>query len=233
MAAVASITDPTAFGEIDIEKVFCRDEPALDDASWWGWNVRSLNWDGTSAYDDGTRTILQDYNSSPVGLSLALNNSITSDTKLVNGEIDPSFADHMPFVQTPTFSSNIVGEVSFAARRFDNKEEAPQYAEVALYGLKAGSTIVDSNWKELQRFVVSNTVYETYSYQIPGEGRYCAFRLAVTGVNGIDNPDSRGDSPTCGTEPVRVMIDEIRARFTDTVIFRSGQSWTRRRSMTA
>ena len=205
MAEVASVTDPTAFGEIDIEKVFCRDEPALDEASWWGWNVRSLNWDESSAYDDGSRTILHDYMADPNGMSIALNNSVTEDTQRIDGEVDESFKSSMPFVQTPTFASDIVGEVSFVARRFDNEDEA-QYAEVALYGAKSGNA---STWEPLKRFIVSNTVYQTYSCQMPANSNYSAFRLAVTGVDGIDDPDARGDSPTCGTSPVRVMIDEI------------------------
>ena len=202
-AEVASYTDPTAFGEIDIESVLCRDEPVLDERSWWGWNIRTLNSDETSAYDDGSRTILHDYGT---GLSLAINNSVSEDTKRINGDLDPSFKSYMPFVQTPTFTSNIVGEVSFVARRFDNEDEE-QFAEVALYGAKDGNA---SDWGDpLCRFIVSNTVYETYTYQIQGESGYSAFRLAVTGVDGVDDPARRGPDPECGDKPVRVMIDEI------------------------
>ena len=200
---VASYTDPTAFGEIDIESVLCRDEPVLDERSWWGWNIRTLNSDGSSVYDDGSRTILQDYGT---GLSLAINNSVLEDTKRINGDPDPSFKSYMPFVQTPTFTSNIVGEVSFVARRFDNDDEA-QFAEVTLYGAKDGN---DSDWGDLLcRFIVSNTVYETYTYQIKNKSGYSAFRLAVTGVDGIDDPEARGPNPVYGEKPVRVMIDEI------------------------
>ena len=199
---VASYTDPTAFGEIDIESVLCRDEPMLDERSWWGWNIRTLNSDGSSVYDDGSRTILQDYGT---GLSLAINNSVLEDTKRINGDPDPSFKSYMPFVQTPTFSSNIVGEVSFVARRFDNEDEA-QFAEVTLYGAKDGN---DSDWEILRHFTVSNTIYETYTYQIQNKSGYSAFRLAVTGVDEIDDPEARGPDPEYGEKPVRVMIDEI------------------------
>lgn len=200
---VASYTDPTAFGEIDIESVLCRDEPVLDERSWWGWNIRTLNSDGSSVYDDGSRTILQDYGT---GLSLAINNSVLEDTKRINGDPDPSFKSYMPFVQTPTFTSNIVGEVSFVARRFGNEDEA-QFAEVTLYGAKDGNA---SDWGDpLCRFIVSNTVYQTYTYQIQNKSGYSAFRLAVTGVDGIDDPEARGPDPEYGEKPVRVMIDEI------------------------
>ena len=199
---VASYTDPTAFGEIDIESVLCRDEPVLDERSWWGWNIRTLNSDGSSVYDDGSRTILQDYGT---GLSLAINNSVSEDTKRINGDPDPSFTSYMPFVQTPTFTSNIVGEVSFVARRFDNEDEA-QFAEVTLYGAKDGNA---SDWEILRHFTVSNTIYETYTYQIQNKSGYSAFRLAVTGVYGIDDSEARGLDPEYGEKPVRVMIDEI------------------------
>lgn len=207
---VSGETDPRRFGEVEIENVLVRDEPALDIKSWWGWNLRLLNGDNSSAFDDGSRTYLPDWgvNAGDMGLSLALNNSTSAN--VIRGEAD-AYRQHMPFVQTPTFNEDIVGEVTFKARKFDSTN--PQAAEIRLYGAPQGDVpptdplMIDSGWTELAHFTVTNDVYETFHFRSPGES-YKAFRFGVSGVSGVV-PGARGPAPTEGDEPVRVMIDEV------------------------
>ncbi len=199
--AVADEMDPNNFGEIEITKVLVRDEPALDLSSWWGWNLRTLNF--SDAYDNGMRSYLPDaaQDVDCIGLSLALNNSTVDNVSIDDQEV---IKQHMPFVQTPTFTSNIVGEISFRARKYD-QDDTSQPAEIQLYGATVGTEGDDTKWEALERFIVSNTLYTTYSYQSKSE-KYSAFRLAVTGVEDVLHP---GKKPDKGSKPVRVLIDEV------------------------
>ena len=205
VAAVADETNSANFGEIEITKVLVRDEPTLDLSSWWGWNLRTLNY--SDAYDGGLRTYLPDavQDVDYLGLSLALNNSTVEDVSIDDQEV---IKQHMPFVQTPTFTSNIVGEISFRARVYTTNTVgfvSSEPAEIQLYGATVGTEGDDTKWVALERFIVSNTLYTVYSYKSQSE-KYSAFRLAVTGVENVLYP---GASPTKGTEPVRVLIDEV------------------------
>lgn len=203
--AVQSETNTRLFGEIDITSILVRDEPMANLRSWWGWNMRLINGDGSSVWDDGSRTYLPDWGvmAGDMGFSLALNNSVSAN--VIRDESD-AYKQHMPFVQTPTFVDNIVGEVTFKARKFDT--ENPQAAEVTLYGANTGDPMIpDSAWEKLAHFVVSNDTYEVFHYRAAG-GSYRAFRLGVTGVKDVV-PGGRGDKPTEGDEPVRVMIEDV------------------------
>ena len=205
VTAVAGIEDPTAFGSIEMLKVMCQDEPPIDKGCWWGWNVRTLG----NAEDTEKRMYLPDGKEEPVGYSLALNNSTVDD---VVPEKKREYGKHMPFLQSPSFTNsddNVIGEVSFRARKYDNSGYA-QYAEVAVYGITLDkmNKADDTDWELLTRFVISNTVFTTYSYRAIDDGRYSAIRLGVTGVSGVQN-SSRGPTPICGDTPVRVLIDEV------------------------
>ena len=46
--AVSNSMDTTAFGDVNITEIYCRDEPTLDDSSWWGWNLRTVGDDSNS-----------------------------------------------------------------------------------------------------------------------------------------------------------------------------------------
>ncbi|MCR5413184.1 MAG: DUF2341 domain-containing protein [Kiritimatiellae bacterium] len=200
---VTNVTDTSKFGEIYITDVYCRDEPSLDATSWWGWNLRTLGIDVSGA-DSENRMFLPDYTtvSSKLGLSLGLNNSTTEN--IVSTDAD-TYKQHLPFVQTPTFSSDIVGEVTFKARKYDTDDSQP--AQVTLYGSTTGGE--NSTWTKLAYFVISNATYATYTYKTePGEN-YCAFRLGVTGVAGVTGTDMPSGSPEGYDTPVRVMIDEV------------------------
>lgn len=234
---VATETDITKFGDIYITDVFCRDEPVLDMSSWWGWNLRTLGGD----LDGEKRMLISDMyslvrdetvatNVLVRGLSLALNNSATVDVEPLKGE---AYKAHQPFVQTPTFTSNLVGEVSFKARKYDTLNAQP--AQVTLYGSKSGK--VDDTWVLLNKFVISNSTYNTYSYKTDPspDSAYCAFRLAVTGVDGINDTNVENPKPEGGyASPVRVLIDEVavseavraRVAFRNVGAFRTGLDGT-------
>ena len=231
IARVAAETDPNLFGEVTVTEVSCYDEPALDERSWWGWNLRMVC-DGTNAVNDArydnARIFLADGVS---GQSLALNNSVTNDTLSTD---EAAYRQNRPFVQTPTFQTNYIGEISFKARKYGYPEDAArdaQPASVVLRGAKDGNSPV---WTELQTFVVSNDTYATYKYVTnPGEV-YAAFRLEVSGVKDVQ---ASGDViPTNYTDAVRVLLDEVfvseavrpRMGFRNVGAFRSDLSGTKR-----
>jgi hypothetical protein len=221
---IAKTTDVTAFGEIEILKVVCRDEPALDSSCWWGWNLRMV---GTGAAGDIARMYLSDHTDSAeaLGMSLALNNSAEKD---VDPDDDVTYRENKPFLQTPTFTSNLVGEVAFKARKYD--APAAQPSSVVLFGSTTGDAAGD--WVKLKEFVVSNTTYAAYSYKTEPGQNYKAFRLAVTGAEGVKNPGAV--VPSSNSRAERVLLDEvyvfeaIRARmaFRDVGAFRSDMNGT-------
>lgn len=202
--SVATSTNTAEFGSVEITRVVCQDEPPVDKGCWWGWNIRTLGNDA----DSEKRMYLPDASERPsVGYSLALNNSTTDC--VIKGK-EKEYKRHMPFLQSPTFTNeNVIGEVSFRARKYSNSGYS-QYAEVAVYGIKLDDIAsgVDTKWELLARFVVSNTVFTTYSHRVIDDGKYAAIRLGVTGVKGV-NGSSRGPAPQCGDDPVRVLIDEV------------------------
>jgi len=226
VASVQNVRDTSLFGEVTIDSVVCRDEPALDETCWWGWNLRTLG--SANGRDVEKRMYLADLSpaSSDVGMSLALNNSVSDG-------VDPSDMDtyrqNIPFLQTPTFSSNIVGEVSFKARKYDAASAQP--SSLTLYGSKSGGA--DSDWRAITNFVVTSVLYDSFSYKTDPGSNYAAFRLGVSGVDGVQNAGPV--VPEGYMTPVRVLVDEvtvseaIRARmgFRNVGAFRSDMSGTR------
>lgn len=204
-----SLTNPDDFPEIYITEVYSRDEPMLDYRAWWGWNLRTLG----EPDDLEKRMYLYDRTTGlPNGMSLALNNSVTDDVYVLQGE---EYKQYQPFLQTPTFATNVVGEISFKARKYD--VDNPQPAQVTVYGSYTGS--LNSDWVEIGKFIVSNSTYTTYTKKTEPGKEYKAFRLAVTGVKGVISANPPNYAPEGYDEPVRVLIDEvlvseaIRARF--------------------
>jgi len=206
VANVANTMDTSAFGEVTIKRITCSDEPPVDVHSWWGWNMRTLGGDE----DTEKRMLLYDFPSasSAAGLSIALNNSVDAENCQVS-KIDyddhESYIQHKPFVQTPTFTSNIVGEVSFKARKYD---ESDPTATITVYGSIDASETNDGKWEQVAGavFMVSNAWYETYSCKV--DARYKAFRLAVAGVEGV--VESNNDPPSgANVPPPRVLLDEM------------------------
>lgn len=193
--------DEANYGEIEITKIHCRDEPPLDLTAWWGWNLKTT--------DEEARQYLVDNLAfdSDSGLSLALNNSTTDQV-----QDDPeTYKQEMPFVATPAFSENQVGEITFRARIYDANQGKP--SEIALYGAKLSATGLvwhcSYTNEPLARFVVSNATYTTYSYKTHVGDGYQAFRLGVPGLLDV-KMDSRGKSGRApGEKQTRVLIDEV------------------------
>ena len=210
--AVSNSMDTTAFGDINITEIYCRDEPTLDDSSWWGWNLRTVGDDSNSE----RRMYLPDLTTSAAktGMSLALNNSTTRDV-LITATGDPTYQLHLPFVQTPLFKSKFVGEVHFKARKYDASSAQP--ALLTLYGSVDGDD--KGVWDRLTYFVVSNATYSSYAYKIPqGHESYKAFRLTVIGVDDVSDVGMHGSLPVedgsgntiYGYDtPVRVLVDDM------------------------
>ncbi len=244
VTAVADETDTNLFGEIDITYVSFRDEPEIDDTAWTGWNVRT--------YGDGDDTLgkmyLDDPSGIPPGRSLALNDGVTAAYEIVTEEAD-AYPDNVPYLQTPSFNTNIVGEISFRARKYMySRSEAiarntttnilnAKSAIVALYGQRKNS----DTWDAVTTFEITNSIYTTYTYKAPtGDSRYVAFRLAVLDVDGVRNEPSvkpEGYASLYSAPPVRVLIDEVvvmqtvdaRVGFREVGVFRSnmdGTGWT-------
>ncbi|MBQ5531611.1 MAG: hypothetical protein IIT98_06375, partial [Kiritimatiellae bacterium] len=217
----AAKSDDPKYGEIFIYDVFCRDEPAIDQSSWWGWNLRTLDWQATSDEEDEDREriMLSDRSefAGNCGLSLALNNSTTDD---VYKPGDETFKRHVPFVQTPLFAGNLVGEVTFRARKYDAGDEN---AFVAIYGSKSGDE--NGEWQYVGGVVVTNAFYTTYGFKGSDlDANYSAFRFAVINVPDAATDELRGPvldekgSVTNGAgraiytfdgAPPRVLFDEM------------------------
>lgn len=195
--------DPKNFPEIYITRVFSRDEPNLNWRAWWGWNLRTLG----DAKDTERRMYLYDYDLRPLniphGLSLALNNSVDDGVKEMQ---DADYKQYQPFLQTPKFERDVVGEISFKARRYDI--DNPQPALVTLYGSNSGGS-GSEGWVPIKTFVVPNTIYTNYTYKTEPGKEYKAFRLAVSGVEGVEDPMPYDNNQPRYDRPVRVLIDEV------------------------
>jgi len=210
VAAAANTTDKTKFGEIYITDVVCRDEPAVDVHSWWGWNMRTVGGDA----DTERKMLLSDYaaTTGDAGLSAALNNSVDANFSVSRIDVADreSYLPHKPFIQTPTFTSNVVGEVSFKARKYAASDPD---ATVVVFGSTDASETDDGTWKKLDGgvFTVSNAYYETYSYKTDPGQAYKAFRLAVVGVAGVQEAASGGGNslPPGVDRAERVLLDEV------------------------
>ena len=209
ISAVANVTDTSRFGEVTITSIVCSDEPAVDVHSWWGWNLRTVGGDT----DTERKMLLGDFatGAGEAGLSIALNNSVDANYSISRIEVSDreSYIQHKPFVQTPTFTSNIVGEVSFRARKY---EPSDPVATVAIYGSKNASETDDGKWDLIPGavFMISNSWYETYTCKM--DSRYKAFRLAVAGVEGVvETADGGGNGlpPGANDPPPRVLLDEL------------------------
>ena len=178
-------------GRITITGAICYDEPALDNRSWWGWNIMTTT---NSAF-----CYLPDPSLTPPGLSGALNNSLTNGLKDANNWQDYKW--HNPFVQSP-LASNGIGQVSFRARKFDRNAATP--SAVTVYGSKTDGSAPDTGWTVLTNIIVTSPSYRLYSWAAEGDSSDIrAVRLCVRGVKA-------GDTQYAVTNPVqRVLLEEI------------------------
>ena len=201
IASVASVTDPKKFGEVFITDIVVRDEPAVDAHSWWGWNMRTIGGDD----DSEGRMLLDDFSivAGDMGLSGALNNSVTD---MIDVSDAASYKQHKPFIQTPTFAADVVGEVTFKARKYSSSDPT---AAIVIFGSKDVEATSDGTWTRLAgaTFYVTNSVYESFTYQTDPGQNYRAFRLAVAGVEGVT--EGYNGLPDGIDEAQRVLLDEV------------------------
>lgn len=212
---VADSDDETAFGDIYIDSVTVRDEPDIDFRAWWGWNIRTLG----DADDEEGRMLLGDVSEDAMGLSLALNNSVLRD---IDAEDADSYPRHLPFVQTPTFGTNIVGAVTLKARKYvytaadaDDYETLNTYpAYITIYGSFDGEE--NGTWYWLKDFEITSALYTNLSYTTSSSDTFRAFRFVVRGVKGVTGEEDYQNGTSAGrakwadgTVPVRVLIDEL------------------------
>ncbi len=207
------VMDPNVKAEITITDIVCRDEPNLDSYSWWGWNLRMAgDFTGATALEQNRMFLPDRVRRGATGLSLALNNSVTADIDTSDAE---TYKEHMPFVQTPTFGTNIVGSVSFKARTYEGAADTTAY--VSVYGCHSGLVEDDAQWERLADIPITSQTYANYTYTVPaGRESFKAFRLMVTGVPGVTAPETTAKDdndynlPSGATPPpVRVLIDEV------------------------
>ena len=222
------LADPR-YGQIFIQNITFRDEPAIDQTSWWGYNIRTggflheLGDDLLQNLEDGS-SITASY-----GMSVALNNSVTDKVDLEHY----TYNAHAPFVQTPTFAylddqnSPEVGELRIQARRYDTADTAT--ARITIYGFKGTSSdqmVNDDLWEYLSYFDLDNNLYTNFVYQLPANKGHRAFRLAVNGVSGTQQMAGSGNPPA--PDPVvRVVFDNVmvsetvnpKVKFTNTMAF--------------
>ena len=184
------------WGSITITKFTVRDEPAIDETSWIGWNLRTLGDGG----DSERRMFLSDLGS---GLSAGLNNSTTAD---IAG--DPSEYDKMnPTIQSPTFRpyeteggtvQATIGQVRFRARLYETNTALPvKAAKVSLYGVMDGSS---EDWgTALTNFTVDSHVYRIFEYKASSSLKgFASVRFVVDGVTNTPPADVQ-----------RVLLDEV------------------------
>lgn len=206
---VKNITDTSKFGDVTITSITCSDEPPVDVHSWWGWNIRTVGGD----QDSEKMMFLDDFSTEAggSGLSLAINNSVDENYSISRIDVADreSYIQHKPFVQTPTFTSNIVGEVVFKARKYS---ESDPTATVTVYGSRNATETDEGKWERIDGavFMVSNAWYETYRAKM--DPKYKSFRLAVAGVEGVvEDSDGGGNGLPAGANdpPPRVLLDEM------------------------
>ena len=201
---VKNVMDETAFGEVDIVSITCSDEPQIDERCWWGWNVRTT--------DETPRIWLGDEPTSvdPAGgMAFGLNNSVSEDVRREYGQ---AYNEHLPFLQTPALTDQLIGEISFRARRYEKAgtDKPGERTFVTLYGSNSPQ-LPDRQWAPVTSWEVTNDVYETFTYRAQQGIRYAVLRLAVTGVKSVKDEGYMPKSkPTeVDWQPLRVLIDEV------------------------
>jgi len=159
--------------------------------------------------DSEGRMLLDDFSivAGDMGLSGALNNSVTD---MIDESDAASYKYHKPFIQTPTFTSNVVGEITFKARKYTSSDPT---GAIVIFGSKDATETSDGTWTKLDgaTFYITNSVYEFFSYQTDPGQSYKAFRLAVTGVEGVTEDSSGGGNglPDGISDPQRILLDEV------------------------
>ena len=200
--AIATARSNPNLGRIQITDAYVTDLPAYDGRCWTAWNMRAAGWvngaPGDWAYiGDGV-----------TGLSGLLNNTLEPST-LAGGNKD-YYRYNPPYVQTPVFGTNCIGELVFRARLYEKDADlaVENPAVITLYGATSCDprTHEPVGWEEVSGggIVISNRTYATYRVKLKASANYMALRFAVKGVEGVIG----GEAPLY-RPPSRVALDSI------------------------
>ena len=200
LSSDASKTNPF-YGGIRITDAYVWDLPAYDSRCWSAWNMRAEGW------ANGKPTsfaYLADYDKGYSGL---LNNTLSAST-LCDARPE-HFKQNPPYVQSPTFETNCIGEVIFRARLY-NVPKRGNPAVVTCYGATQldAESLEPTNWVEVAggSVEINATTYRTYSIKFKASDSFYALRFAVKGVSGVIGEP--GQDPVYDP-PARVALDSI------------------------
>ncbi len=208
------------YGKISLTQVYCYDEPALDNRSWWGWNIHTEGWNT----DNKDYAYLTD---SPNGLSGILNFSAlkTDNTSAAAKGIDLSdpkkeaeYKQNNSFLQSPALTNGI-GQVSFRARLFDSSSTTPGWITLwASDEPDVDQALYPQAWYEVTNFLVTAKTYQTFSWKTTDDNSGAkAIRLEINGSRNGRNPafadwerTSNPSHPDAAVKPLqRVCLDEV------------------------
>ena len=192
----AKQSDPD-YGKITITSFSCRDEPPMDDRSWWGWNLM--------ASTNAENLLIYEADPKAGGKSIVLNNSATSGISPDEQEKE-LYPQHVPFVQSPKFFTNLVGEISFRVKKL--RATDPD-AQVTILGA-THTEAPDDQWTVLHAEKVTGTVFSKVTYKAPRNVDYAAFRVAVIAAEDVTGRTYDEDLlPGIAKPPPRIVIDEV------------------------
>ena len=194
-AATAAGQTDLNYGRITVKGLLFRDEPPMDDRCWWGWNLQ--------ARTNADELLIYDLDASVQGRALALNDSVDRDISPDPAEKE-NYTRHVPFVQSPKFAANVVGEISFRARKMN---ETDPIAQVTVLAAK-NSEDDDQYWTPVYSNFVDSTVYRTFTWKAKAGNDYAAFRVAVVGLDGIV-PPGKDYKEVRVAGPVRILLDDV------------------------
>ncbi len=146
---------------VEIDHAAVWDEPDVNDMDWRAYNVKVTDTDPQRVMLNETKACF-------------LNNSQYAET-------DPFQILHdQAFVKTPLLPTGL-GSLSFMARMYTNLPAAV-YLYVTSHA--AGPGAPDGDWQLAHTYLITNQLYETYSY-VPADGRtYRAAKLSIPTTGG-------------------------------------------------
>lgn len=195
-----TLKDRPEWKSVSITDMFCIDEPAFDSRSWWGWNFLTTGWNSGSAGEYGS---IRDGGLGGVGI---LNSTAVDAATLETGDSE-DYITNNPFFQSPTFTTNWIGEISFRTRAYDG--DAPSCLTV--WAAREGATTTGNDWIALTNVIVSGREYRRVTIKCTDDDRYAAIRIGVANADGVTgefklNPASKEEMLSA---PTRVIIDDV------------------------
>lgn len=195
-----TLTETPEWMSVSITDMFCIDEPAFDSRSWWGWNFLTTGWNAGSSGEYGS---IRDGGLGGVGV---LNSTALDESTLETGNSE-DYISNNPFFQSPTFTTNWIGEISFRTRAYDG--DGPSCLTV--WAAREGATTTGEDWIALTNIIVSGREYRRVVVKCMDDDRYAAIRIGVANAEGVTgefklDPAAKEDMPDA---PTRVVIDDV------------------------